>query len=551
MAKKVFQYIFSVSILVVILTTFFIVQEMYQSFTNSQLELLKGETKLVAYGINSDGLHFIDKLDDADYRITIINNKGTVIYDNIDSDVVAMDNHLNRQEVKMALETGYGNSIRQSSTLTEKYIYTAMVLDDGNIVRLANTYPSIFHFVGIIAQPLLLIILLIIMISVYIAYKLAFRIVQPLNEIDTDNPKEIPYNEIKPIMDKLSVQRRLIEEDKNTLKRKRQEFEAITANMTEGLVLINDLLQVIDINKSGKAILETDESIIGKSITEIKNYSLFSSLITSHEHIQRDSKTIKIDNKSYIVETSPVQVDGVAVGTVLLFFDNTLKEANEVFRKEFASNVSHELKTPLQAISGYSELLKNGIIQPDDQKECAEKIYLESLRMQKLIEDIIKLSHLDDDELQINKETIDLDEQCLNIIETIRNDNIRDVEVIYNGQKELIFVNKGLLESTIYNLVENAIRYNVDNGKVYVRVYDKDNKVYLEVEDTGIGIDKSEFDRIYERFYRIDKGRSKNTGGTGLGLSIVKHACILNNAEIKLESEINKGSKFTIIFNKA
>lgn len=551
MAKKVFQYIFSVSILVVILTTFFIVQEMYQSFTNSQLELLKGEIKIVAYGINADGLHFIDKLDDSDYRITIINNKGTVIYDNIDNDVVAMDNHLNRQEVKMALETGYGNSIRQSSTLTEKYIYTAMVLDDGNIVRLSNTYPSIFHFVGIIAQPLLLIILLIIMVSVYIAYKLAFRIVQPLNEIDTDNPKEIPYNEIKPIMDKLSVQRKLIEEDKNTLKRKRQEFEAITANMTEGLVLINDLLQVIDINKSGKDILETDESIIGKSITEIKNYSLFSSLITSQEHIQRDSKTIKIDNKSYIVEISPVQVDGVVVGTVLLFFDNTLKEANEVLRKEFASNVSHELKTPLQAISGYSELLKNGIIQPDDQKECAEKIYLESLRMQKLIEDIIKLSHLDDDELQINKEIIDLDEQCLNIIETIRNDNIREVELIYNGQKELIFVNKGLLESTIYNLVENAIRYNIDNGKVFVRVYDKDNKVYLEVEDTGIGIDKSEFDRIYERFYRIDKGRSKNTGGTGLGLSIVKHACILNNAEIKLESEINKGSKFTVIFNKA
>lgn len=551
MAKKVFQYIFSVSILVVILTTFFIVQEMYQSFTNSQLELLKGETKLIAYGINSDGLHFIDKLDDADYRITIINNEGTVIYDNIDNDFVSMDNHLNRQEVKMALENGYGNSIRQSSTLTEKYIYTAMVLDDGNIVRLANTYPSIFHFVGIIAQPLLLIILLIIMVSVYIAYKLAFRIVQPLNEIDTDDPKEIPYKEIKPIIDKLSGQRKLIEEDKNTLKRKRQEFEAITANMTEGLVLINDLLLVIDINKSGKTILETDESIIGKSITEIKNYSLFSSLITSQEHIQRDSKTIKIDNKSYIVEISPVQVDGVVVGTVLLFFDNTLKEANEVLRKEFASNVSHELKTPLQAISGYSELLKNGIIQPDDQKECAEKIYLESLRMQKLIEDIIKLSHLDDDELQINKETIDLDEQCLNIIETIRNDNIREVELIYNGQKELIFVNKGLLESTIYNLVENAIRYNIDNGKVFVRVYDKDNKVYLEVEDTGIGIDKSEFDRIYERFYRIDKGRSKNTGGTGLGLSIVKHACILNNAEIKLESEINKGSKFTVIFNKA
>ena len=551
MAKKVFKGILSVAILVLLVTTFFIVNEMYRSFTNSQLEVLHGEAKVIAYGINKDGLEFIDQLDDADYRITIINEKGNVIYDNIDNDINAMDNHLDREEVIKAFSDGYGSSIRQSSTLMERYIYTAILLNDGNVVRLASTYPSVFHFLTLIAQPLLVIILLIILVSLYIAYKLANRIVKPLNEIDTDMPDQVPYNEIRPIMEKLSAQKRMIEHDEETLRRKRQEFETITANMNEGLLLLNDQMIVIDINKSAQIILETDEELIGSNISEISHFEKLSSLFEDALLSHRSSKKIKINGKRYDAEASPVEMDKEVIGIVLFLFDDAFKEASEIIRKEFASNVSHELKTPLQTISGYSELLKSGFVKQEDQGEFADKIYLESQRMMKLIEDIIKLSHLDNEELQIRKEWIDLDEICRNAVETIRKDKINDIELIYEGEKTFVYGNKELIESIIYNLCENAIRYNVKNGKVYVSVKSKEELSALEVMDTGIGIEKKYHERIFERFYRIDKSRSKNTGGTGLGLSIVKHACILNNAKIELESKPGKGSTFRVVFPKA
>ena len=551
MAKKVFKGILSVAILVLLVTTFFIVNEMYRSFTNSQLEVLHGEAKVIAYGINKDGLEFIDQLDDADYRITIINEKGNVIYDNIDNDINAMDNHLDREEVIKAFSDGYGSSIRQSSTLMERYIYTAILLNDGNVVRLASTYPSVFHFLTLIAQPLLVIILFIILVSLYIAYKLANRIVKPLNEIDTDMPDQVPYNEIRPIMEKLSAQKRMIEHDEETLRRKRQEFETITANMNEGLLLLNDEMTVVDINKSAQIILETDEELIGSNISEISHFEKLSSLFEDALLSHRSSKKIKINGKRYDAEASPVEMDKEVIGIVLFLFDDAFKEASEIIRKEFASNVSHELKTPLQTISGYSELLKSGFVKQEDQGEFADKIYLESQRMMKLIEDIIKLSHLDNEELQIRKEWIDLDEICRNAVETIRKDKINDIELIYEGEKTFVYGNKELIESIIYNLCENAIRYNVKNGKVYVSVKSKEEFSALEVMDTGIGIEKKYHERIFERFYRIDKSRSKNTGGTGLGLSIVKHACILNNAKIELESKPGKGSTFRVIFPKA
>ena len=551
MAKKIFVSILTVALIVLSMTTFFIVDEMYRSFTGSQTELLYGEAKIIAYGINRDGLQFIDELDDSDYRITIIDQKGDVIYDNIDSDVNAMDNHLDREEVKKAFENGYGNSIRQSATLTEKYIYTAILLSDGNVVRLANTYPSIFHFMGIISQPLLVVILLIILVSLYIAYKLANRIVQPLNEIDTDDPGSIPYREIQPIMDKLSAQKKMIEHDRETLKRKRQEFETITANMNEGLVLLNDELTVVDINRSAESILGIDEDLIGKKFSVNEYYEKMSSLFEGALSGHRGSEKIKINGNRYDVEVSPVLMDGGIIGIVLFLFDDSLIEAGEELRREFASNVSHELKTPLQTISGYSELLKNGIVRSEDQKECAEKIYSEWQRMMQLIEDVIKLSHLDNEEMQIHKEKLDLNEIAGNVIETIRKDDISDVEILYDGEETPVYGNRELIESIIFNLCENAIRYNVENGKVYVDVHPDNGSSVLTVKDTGIGIAKKDHERIFERFYRVDKGRSKNTGGTGLGLSIVKHACILSNAEIRLESEPGKGSTFTVSFPKA
>lgn len=550
MAKKVFKSILSVAVLVLLVTTFFIVNEMYRSFTNSQLEVLRGQARVIAYGINKDGLSFIDQLDDAEYRITIINDKGQVIYDNIDSDINTMDNHLDRKEVIEAFSQGYGSSIRQSSTLTERYIYTAMKLSDGNVVRLASTYPSVFHFLTIIAEPLLLLILLIILVSFYMAYKLANRIVEPLNRIDTDVPEQIPYNEIRPIMEKLSAQKKMIENDKETLRRNRQEFETITANMSEGLILLNDEMIVIDINRSAKEILDIDEELIGKKISEISSYEKLASLFNDGQLGHRSTRKVILNGKRYDAEVSPVEMDKQVIGIVLFLFDDSYKEASEEMRKEFASNVSHELKTPLQTISGYSELLKNGFVKAEDQDEFADKIYLESQRMMKLIEDVIKLSHLDNEGLQIHRELIDLNELCKEAVEMMK-DNSEKIRISYEGEAVQVYGNRELIESIVFNLVENAIRYNVEGGKVDVKVCSDADNAILEVKDTGIGIDPADHERIYERFYRVDKGRSKNTGGTGLGLSIVKHACILNNASIRLESALGEGSTFRVLFPKA
>ena len=338
MARKVFKSILSVAILVLLVTSFFIVNEMYRSFTNSQLEVLHGQAKVIAYGINKDGLQFIDQLDDADYRITIINKEGDVIYDNIDNDINTMDNHLDREEVIQAFSEGYGSSIRQSSTLMERYIYTAILLTDGNVIRLASTYPSIYHFLTLIAQPLLVIILLIILISLYSAYKLANRIVKPLNEIDTDTPDQVPYIEIRPIMEKLSAQKKMIEHDRETLRRKRQEFETITANMNEGLVLLNDEMIVIDINRSAQAILQTDEDLIGRKISEIKNYDKLSPLFEDALLGHRSTNKVKINGKRYDAEASPVEMDKEVIG-IVLFLSTILS------RKPMKSSEKNSLPT--------------------------------------------------------------------------------------------------------------------------------------------------------------------------------------------------------------
>jgi two-component system phosphate regulon sensor histidine kinase PhoR len=425
-----------------------------------------------------------------------------------------------------------------------------MKLSGGNVVRLASTYPSVFHFLTIIAEPLLLLILLIILVSFYMAYKLANRIVEPLNRIDTDVPEQIPYNEIRPIMEKLSAQKKMIENDKETLRRKRQEFETITANMSEGLVLLNDEMIVIDINRSAKEILDIDEELIGKKISEISSYEKLASLFNDGLLGHRSTRKVILNGKRYDAEVSPVEMDKQVIGIVLFLFDDSYKEASEEMRKEFASNVSHELKTPLQTISGYSELLKNGFVKAEDQDEFADKIYLESQRMMKLIEDVIKLSHLDNEELQIHRELIDLNELCKDAVEMMK-DNSEKIRISYEGEAVQVYGNRELIESIVFNLVENAIRYNVEGGKVDVKVCSDADNAILEVKDTGIGIDPADHERIYERFYRVDKGRSKNTGGTGLGLSIVKHACILNNASIRLESALGEGSTFRVLFPKA
>ena len=552
MASKIFKSILTVAFIVLIGTTVFVVNEAYQSFTTSQSKVLKAETQVIAHGVSRFGLSFLDGLDKSDYRITVVNKDGNVIYDNSGSDITAMDNHLNREEIIKALNTGYGNCIRQSTTLMEKAIYTAILLPDGNIIRLSSTYPSLIHTLSTVAQPLLRVLVLISGLSLLFAYHLTNRIVQPLNELNIDTPQEGEYyKELKPIMNKISTQQKMISRDKEMLKRSRKEFETITANMNEGLILLNSEGVIVEINQAAESILGTDVNVVGESLDSLPMHEYFDGLVRETPHSQRATRKTKINGKQYILEASPLISENELIGTALLIFDDSYKEANELMRREFASNVSHELKTPLQAISGYAELLKNDLVRAEDRNDCVDKIFVESNRMMRLVEDVIRLSHLDDESAVIQKERLDLYRLCSRYVESIQKQNINGISVSMEGEPSYVYGNRELLESIIHNLCDNAIKYNRENGSVRVSVTNDDKNVFLKVSDTGIGIAEKDQEQIFERFYRVDKSRSKAVGGTGLGLSIVKHACILNDGTISLQSQPGYGSTFTATFPKA
>ncbi len=552
MASKILKSILAVAFTVLIATAVFVVDETYQNFTASQSEVLKAETQVIAHGITRFGLSFLDGLDKSDYRITVIDHDGKVIYDNSGSDITAMDNHLNREEIVEALNTGYGNCIRRSSTLMEKAIYTAILLTDGNIVRLSSTYPSFINPLSSVVQPLLQVMVFISGLSLLIAYHLTNRIVKPLNELNIDDPQPGEYyREIRPIMDKISSQQKMISHDKEMLKRSRQEFETITANMNEGLMLINTENVIVDINRAAESLLGVDESIIGEKLEQLAMHDLFDGLAQETVHSQRASRKTRINGRQYILEASPIISEGELIGTALLMFDDSYKEANELFRREFASNVSHELKTPLQAISGYAELLKNDLVREEDRNDCVDKIFIESNRMMRLVEDVIKLSHLDDESAVIQKERLDLYQLCRQAVDIIRKQIDESITITLEGEPAYVYGNREMLESIINNLTDNAVKYNRKNGTVAISVTNDERNVILKVADSGIGIAEKDQKRIFERFYRVDKSRSKAVGGTGLGLSIVKHACILNNATITMKSQPGKGSEFTVTFPRA
>ena len=552
MASKIFKSILTVAFIVLIATTVFVVNEAYQSFTASQSEVLKAETQVIAHGVTRFGLDFLNGLDKSDYRITVIDKTGNVIYDNSGSDITAMDNHLNREEIIEAINTGYGNCIRQSTTLMEKAIYTAVLLSDGNIIRLSSTYPSLIHTLSTVVQPLLLVLIIISGLCLLFAYHLTNRIVEPLNELDIDTPQQGGYyKEIRPIMDKISSQQKMISHDKEMLKRSRQEFETITANMNEGLILVNSEGVIVDINQAAESILGTDVSIIGATLESLPLYEYFAGLVRETPYSQRATRKTKINGKQYILEASPIISEGELIGTALLMFDDSYKEANELFRKEFASNVSHELKTPLQTISGYAELLKNDLVREEDRSSFVDRIFVESNRMMTLVEDVIKLSHLDDESALIQKERLDLYRLSMRCVENIRKQITNGITVSLEGEASYVYGNRELLESIINNLCDNAVKYNRENGSVTVSVTNDDKNVFLKVSDTGIGIAEKDQQQVFERFYRVDKSRSKAVGGTGLGLSIVKHACILNDGRISLQSRLGQGSVFTVTFPKA
>ena len=549
MTKRIFRSIFFVTLGVFLASVVLFMGVLFEYFTGIQRKQLRMQTTLAAQGVENEGMQYFERLETNDFRITWINNDGAVIYDT-DTESDSMENHLEREEIKQALETGEGESSRYSVTLMERSFYCAKKLSDGTVLRLSVAQSTLLTLTLGMLQPIIIIFILALILSLVFASRLSKKIVQPLNEINLDDPlKNDCYDELAPLLGRIKSQQRQIARQSDELKRKQQEFEAVTNGMTEGIVLLNSKNDILSINPSAMNLLGVDSSPVGDNIISVNRTPELQELLAKSDEGKRSEKILELCGGKYQVDASPILSDEKIIGTVLLFLDVTKKEKAEQIRREFTANVSHELKTPLHTISGCAELMTNGIAKQEDIPKFASQIYSEAQRMIRLVEDIIKLSHLDEGAEDMKRENVDIysvaSETVDNLIPVAEKS---DVDITLEGTSAVINGIPQLISAIIFNLCDNAIKYNKKGGKVLVSVKSEDNKAVLTVSDNGIGISEEDSERIFERFYRVDKSHSKEIGGTGLGLSIVKHAARLHNATIDLQSKLNEGTIITVTF---
>lgn len=551
MTKRIFRSVCIVAVVVLFASLALVMGVLYDYFSGSQENQLKTQTDLAAQGIENEGSSYFDGLDSEELRITWIDKKGKVLFDN-KTDASSMENHLEREEVRQAVENGYGKSSRYSETLTEKSLYSAKKLSDGSVLRLSvSQYSVLTLFLGML-RPVLIIALLAVVLALLLAYRLSKNIVTPLNKLNLDSPlSNKVYEELSPLLKRMDAQQRQLKHQSEELKRKREEFETATENMSEGLIILNEKGVILSINRAAAKMLGLSEDSVGKDIFSEKtsvNLKEPTQIALSGKNTE---EVFALRDGNCQLLANPVSTDGKVTGAALLVLDVTEKERAEQMRREFTANVSHELKTPLQTISGYAELLANGMVADKDKTAFSEKIYAEAQRMIRLIEDIIKLSNLDEGAVELTRETVDLYVTAENTVRSLLPAAKKaNVTLSLNGENAEIYGIPQLLTAIVYNLCDNAIKYNKDGGTVFVSVKNNAENIVLSVRDTGIGIPKEQQERIFERFYRVDKSHSKEVGGTGLGLSIVKHAAKLHDAKITLESEVGKGTEITVIFPK-
>lgn len=552
MTKRIFRSVCIVAVAVLLASLTLVMGVLYDYFSGSQEEQLKNQTVLAAQGIENEGAGYFDGLESEDLRITWIDKDGKVLFDNR-TDASSMENHLEREEVREAVESGYGTSARYSETLTEKSLYSAKKLSDGSIVRLSvSQYSVITLFLGML-RPVLFIALLAVILALVLAYRLSKNIVTPLNKLDLDAPlsNEV-YEELSPLLQRMDAQQKQLKSQAKELERKREEFEAATANMSEGLVVLNEKEEILSVNRAASDILGTSDACLGKDILSVNGSAEMQEMLRQARTGENAEITVSVGGRDFRFNASPVVTEKKVAGIALLIFDITEKEKAEQMRREFTANVSHELKTPLHTISGYAELLANGMVEEKDTAEFSQKIYAEAQRMIRLVEDIIRLSNLDEGATELAREEADLCKIAEKAVESLAPAAEKEnVSVEFSGEKAELIGIPQLLSAIVYNLTDNAIKYNHSGGKVFVSVTNVPDGVLLSVKDTGIGIPKDQQERVFERFYRVDKSHSKEVGGTGLGLSIVKHSAKLHGAKITLESEPGKGTEIAVLFPKS
>ncbi len=548
MTKRIFNSILLASFITFFCCILLILGVAYPFFNNRLAREVEREAEYLAAGVEFSGTEFIKSVETAK-RLTLISRDGTVLFDN-QRKAEEMENHADREEIKEAFQSGSGESRRYSYTLTKNTLYYAKRLENDTVLRVSAELYSVGGVIAPLVFPMLAILSVATLLSLILASSLSKKIVKPINELDTEGVNvESPYAEISPLVRKVSRQNRLIELQMGDLKRRQEEFLTITENMSEGLILLDKKGDIITYNKAAMDFLDAGASFIMGSVLKFSDNEEFIKVVRSCVEGSNAEAEIKQSKKVYQVLANPVFVDEEVNGAVLLILDITEKSRRESMRREFTSNVSHELKTPLTSIYGISEMMMNGLVKAEDMQKFSENIHQESGRLITLISDIMKLSQLDENALDMSKETVDLYAVALSVADRLMPVAKKcGVSLSVVGEKTELWGIYSVITEMVYNLCDNAIKYNRPGGTVQLRVFNIDSHPVLFVEDTGIGIPKEDQDRIFERFYRVDKSHSSAVGGTGLGLSIVKHGASVHSARIGLESREGEGTKITVIF---
>ena len=550
MTKKIFRSTLLVAVCALLASLVLIMGCLYDYFAGLQSQALRDELTLAASGVSQGGETYLDTIDSNRYRLTWIAPDGTVLYDT-QADASTMENHAAREEVQQALAAGEGESSRYSQTLLEKTIYVARRMDDGSVLRICVSRQTLAVLLLGMLQPVLVILLAAVIFSALLAKRLSQRIVEPLNAIDLDHPLEAKaYDEIAPLLGRINRQHEQIDDQLRELQRKTDEFTHITQSMPEGLVLLDNKNAILSINPSASKLFSAQAGCVGQNFLTLDRSTDVSQAIDRARETGHSETRVELSGRIYQFDISRIESAGEKIGAVLLCFDITERETAEQARREFTANVSHELKTPLQGIIGSAELIENGMVKPEDMPRFIGHIRTEAQRLVALIADIIRLSQLDEG-VEMPKENVELLSLAGEVAEDLRAAADKaSVTITTDGQSSIVFGVRRLLYEMLYNLCDNAIKYNRPGGSIRIHVENREQEAAISVLDTGIGIAPEHQSRIFERFYRVDKSHSKASGGTGLGLSIVKHAAMYHGGKVALESEPGRGTEIRVTLPK-
>lgn len=551
MRKKIFKNMCLLALVTILLSSLLVTIVYYANSDARMKSEVREETRFVRGAVELSGQDYLATVENTANRITLIDTNGTVLYDN-QADPATMENHSDREEFQEASTAGAGEATRISDTIAEQTFYYAVKLQNGQVLRVAATTDSVFAAVLAVLPWILGVEVLVAVCTVLFSNFLTKKIVAPINRLDLDHPADNEiYDELSPLLGKISRQNEVIAQQMKSLREKQEEFTSITENMSEGFLVLDNNTDILSYNTSALRLLgaETVPAESHVSALALNRSAGFRSAVDGALAGKRSEQLVRQGGRCCQVMANPVLRDGEVEGAVVVILDITEREERENLRREFTANVSHELKTPLTSISGFAEIIKNGIVKPEDIPRFAGNIYEESQRLVTLVDDILNLSRLDEADVQLEREDFDLSSLARDVAGRLKASAKKNgVVITVIGDKAEINGVKSIVDEMVFNLVDNAVKYNKQNGRVTVTVDSSSDGTALTVTDTGIGIPQADVDRVFERFYRVDKSHSKEIGGTGLGLSIVKHGAAFHNAKVSLQSTEGEGTTVRLVF---